>query len=103
MLLMKTFKAIEKKAQLLGLPMQDMFALLFGLSLAMVLGIVLNFFVPVTKYYFFVVMLSTVGAFFSLKRINKSKHPSFLFSYFSYRFLQTRRIEIRNQKRVIKN
>ncbi len=100
---MKTFKAIEKKAQLLGLPMQDMFALLFGLSLAMVLGIVLNFFVPVTKYYFMLVLLSTVGAFFSLKRINKSKHPSFLFSYLSYRFWQVRSVEVGNQKRSIKN
>jgi len=100
---MKTFKAIEKKAQLLGLPMQDMFALLFGLSLAMVLGIVLNFFVPVTKFYFLAVLLSTVGAFFSLKRINKSKHPSFLFSYFSYRFLQDRKVGVWKYRRVIKN
>ena len=69
----------------------------------MVLGIVLNFFVPVTKYYFFVVLLSTVGAFFSLKRINKSKHPSFLFSYFSYRFLQDRKLGAWKYRQVIKN
>ncbi len=99
---MKTFKAIEKKAQLLGLPMQDMFALLFGLCLAMVVGIVLNFFVPVTKYYFFIVLLSTVGAFFSLKRINKSKHPSFLFSYVSYHFLQDRKVGVWKYRQVIK-
>ena len=91
---MKTFKTIERKAQLLGLPMQDLFALLFGLSLLMVLGIIINFFIPVTKYYFVAVLISVAGAFVLLKRINRHRHPSFLFSYLSYRFRQPRRLEL---------
>ncbi|WKN44919.1 hypothetical protein [Tunicatimonas pelagia] len=97
---MKTFKTIEKKAQLLGLPMQDLFALLFGLSLAMVAGIILNFFIAVSKYYFLAVLVSVVGAFFLLKRINRQKHPSFLFSYLSYRLWQVRRLEVWESPRI---
>lgn len=91
---MKTFKTMEKKAQLLGLPMQDLFALLFGLSLAMVFGIVVNFFVPVTKYYFLAVLIAVIIAYLLLKRINRHRHPSFLFSYLSYHFFQPRRLEV---------
>ncbi|MDF9796269.1 uncharacterized protein YacL [Catalinimonas alkaloidigena] len=91
---MKTFKSIEKKAQILGLPMQDLFTLLFGLSIAMVLGIVINFFLPVSKYYFFAVLIATFGAFFLLKRINLRKHPSFLFSLISYRLWQPKHLEV---------
>ncbi|WPP51839.1 hypothetical protein [Catalinimonas niigatensis] len=91
---MKSFKSIERKAQLLGLPMQDLFALLFGLALAMVLGIVINFFMPVSKYYFFAVLVGTIAAFFLLKRINLRQHPSFLFSLLSYRFFQPKRLEV---------
>ena len=97
---MKTFKTIERKAQLLGLPMQDLFALLFGLSLAIVVGIILNFFVAVSKYYFLAVVVSVVGAFFLLKRINRRKHPSFLFSYLSYHLWQARKLEVWESARV---
>ncbi|MEK6482441.1 hypothetical protein WJR50_33205 [Catalinimonas sp. 4WD22] len=91
---MKTFKSIEKKAQILGLPMQDLFALLFGLSIAMVLGIMINFFLPVSKYYFFAVLAVTIVTFFLLKPINLRNHPSFLFSLLSYRFFQPKQLEV---------
>ena len=97
---MKTFKTIERKAQLLGLPMQDLFALLFGLSLAIVAGIILNFVVAVSKYYFLAVLASVVGAFFLLKRINRRKHPSFLFSYLSYHLWQPRKLEVWEGPRI---
>ncbi|MDF9799101.1 Flp pilus assembly protein TadB [Catalinimonas alkaloidigena] len=96
---MKSFKSIERKAQLLGLPMQDLFALLFGLALAMVLGIVINFFLPVSKYYFFAVLAATVIAFFLLKRVNLRRHPSFLFSLLSYRFFQPKCLEVWGNRR----
>jgi hypothetical protein len=96
---MKSFKSMERKAQLLGLPMQDLFALLFGLSVAMVVGIVINFFLPVSKYYFFAVLFSTLLGFVVLKRINRYRHPSFLFSLLSYRFWQPKRLEVWGRKR----
>ena len=92
---MKTFRTIEKQAQLLGLPMTDLFALLFVMSLAIIVGIVLNFMVPMSKYYFWGVILSAGLAYLLLKRLNKRKHPSRLFSYLSYRFLQPRHLSVR--------
>ena len=91
---MKTFRTIEKQAQLLGLPMTDLFALLFVMSLAIVIGIVLNFMVPMSKYYFWGVILSAGVAYLLLKRLNRQKHPSRMFSYLSYRFLQPRQVTV---------
>ena len=92
---MKTFRSIEKQAQLLGLPMTDLFALLFVMSLAIVIGIVLNFMIPMSKYYFWSIILSAGIAYLLLKRLNRKKHPSRLFSYISYRFLQPRYLRLR--------
>ena len=99
---MKTFRSIEKQAQLLGLPMTDLFALLFVMSLAIVIGIVLNFMVPMSKYYFWGVILSAGVGYLLLKRLNRNKHPSRIFSYLSYRFLQPRQVVVRSDRTRIK-
>ena len=104
---MKTFRSIEKQAQLLGLPMTDLFALLFVMSLAIVIGIVLNFMIPMSKYYFWGVILSAGLAYLLLKKLNRrqyplGKHPNRLFSYLSYRFLQPRQILVKMGKLRIK-
>lgn len=102
---MKTFRSIEKQAQLLGLPMTDLFALLFVMSLAIVIGIILNFVIPMSKYYFWGVMLLAGLAYLLFKRLNRQqyplvgtpmgKHPSRMFSYLSYRFLQPKHLSVR--------
>ena len=89
---MKTFRSIEKQAQLLGLPMADLFALLFVMSLAIVIGIVLNFMIPMSKYYFWAVILLAALGYLLLKRLNRNKHPSRIFSYLSYRLWQPRQL-----------
>ena len=99
---MKTFRSIEKQAQLLGLPMTDLFALLFVMSLAIVIGIVLNFMIPMSKYYFWSVILLAVAAYFLLKRLNRQKHPSRMFSYLSYRYWQPRRVIVNRGKLRLK-
>ena len=99
---MKTFRTIEKQAQLLGLPMTDLFALSFVMSLAIVIGIVLNFMVPMSKYYFWGVIFSAGVAYLLLKRLNRKKHPSRMFSYLSYRFLQPRQVIVKSDKLRIK-
>ena len=99
---MKTFRSIEKQAQLLGLPMTDLFALLFVMSLAIVFGIVLNFMISMSKYYFWGVILSAGLAYLMLKRLNRKKHPSRMFSYLSYRFLQPRQVVVKSDKLRIK-
>ena len=95
---MKTFRTIEKQAQLLGLPMTDLFTLSFVMSLAIVLGIVLNFMIPMSKYYFWGVILSAGVAYLLLKRLNRNKHPSRIFSYLSYRFWQPRQVVVKSDK-----
>ncbi len=104
---MKTFRTIEKQAQLLGLPMTDLFALSFIMSLAIVFGIVLNFMIPMSKYYFWGVILLAGLAYLMLKRLNRQqyplgKHPSRMFSYLSYRFLQPRQVAVKSDKLRIK-
>ena len=99
---MKTFRSIEKQAQLLGLPMTDLFALLFVMSLAIVIGIVLNLMIPMSKYYFWGVIVSSSLGYLLLKRLNRKKHPSRLFSYLSYRFLQPRQVVVKSDKLRIK-
>ena len=99
---MKTFRSIEKQAQLLGLPMTDLFALLFVMSLAIVIGIVLNLMIPMSKYYFWGVIVSSGLGYLLLKRLNRKKHPSRLFSYLSYRFLQPRLVIVKSDKLRIK-
>ena len=99
---MKTFRTIQKQAHLLGLPMTDLFALLFVMSLAIVFGIVLNFMIPMSKYYFWGVILSAGLAYLMLKRLNRQKHPSRMFSYLSYRFLQPRQVIVKSDKLRIK-
>ena len=88
--------------------MTDLFALLFVMSLAIVIGIVLNFMVPMSKYYFWSVILLAGLAYLLLKRLNRQqyplvgtpmgKHPSRMFSYLSYRFLQPRRVLLKSRR-----
>jgi len=99
---MKTFRSIEKQAHLLGLPMTDLFALLFVMSLAIVLGIVLNFMIPMSKYYFWGIILLAGLSYLLLKRLNRKKHPSRLFSYLSYRFWQPRHLRLRRPETGIR-
>ncbi|MGD1889759.1 MAG: hypothetical protein ACFB15_04030 [Cyclobacteriaceae bacterium] len=91
---MKTFRSIEKQAQLLGLPMNDLFVLLLLMSLLIVLGIVLNLIIPLSKYYFWTVILATIFTYFLLRKVNRQRHPTLLFSYLSYHFRQPRRLSV---------
>lgn len=91
---MKTFRSIEKQAQLLGLPMNDLFVLLLLMSLLIVLGIVLNLMIPLSKYYFWTVILATIFAYFLLRKVNRQRHPTLLFSYLSYRFRQPKYLSV---------
>ena len=92
---MKTYRSINRQVRLLGLPLQDMFLLLFVMSLAIVLGIVLNFFVAMSKYYFWSVLLGSLVVYVLLRRLNHYEHPSLVFSYLSWRFWQPRRLELK--------
>jgi hypothetical protein len=92
---MKTYRSINRQVRLLGLPLQDMFLLLFVMSLSIVLGIVLNFFVAMSKYYFWSVLLSSGLVYVLLRRLNYYQHPSLVFSYLSWRFWQPRRLELK--------
>jgi signal transduction histidine kinase len=91
---MKTYRSINRQVRLLGLPLQDMFLLLFVMSLAIVLGIVLNFFIPMSKYYFWSVLVSSFVVYLFLRRLNYYQHPSLVFSYLSWRFWQPRKLEV---------
>lgn len=91
---MKTYKSIERKSRVLGMPVNDL-ALLFFLLIALVmLGAVLGAFMKVSKYYYLCSLLAVIVLQFVLKYFNRRKHPTFIASFFSYRFLQARKIAI---------
>jgi hypothetical protein len=92
---MKTYRSINRQVRLLGLPLQDMFLLLLIMSLSIVLGIVLNFFVAMSKYYFWSVLLGSLVVYVLFRRLNHYQHPSLVFSYLSWRFWQPRSLKLK--------
>jgi len=101
---MKTYRSINRQVRLLGLPLQDMFLLLFIMSLSILLGIVLNFFVAMSKYYFWSVLLGSLVVYILLRRLNYYQHPSLVFSYLSWRFWQPRSLKLKTgYRRTVKH
>ncbi|WP_017733366.1 hypothetical protein [Nafulsella turpanensis] len=91
---MKTYKSIERKSMILGMPVQDLLllmALLIGLVL---LGGVMGTFMPVSKYYYLLSLCLVLLLLLLLRSLGRRKHPTFLSSVISYYFLQARRISL---------
>lgn len=91
---MRTYKSIERKSVILGMPVGDLLLLLSLLVALVLLGGVLGTFIRVSKYYYFGSLLFLIVLQFILRYLNRRKHPTYLASWISYHFLQPRRINI---------
>lgn len=91
---MKTFKTIEKKSQILGMPLADLMFVSTLLIVLIVLGGIAGAFMEVSKYYYLISLLIVVILFLILKTVNQKKHPSFLLSWLSYHFFQAKKIKL---------
>jgi threonine/homoserine/homoserine lactone efflux protein len=85
---MKTYKSIERKSLILGMPIGDLMLLLALLIALVLLGSIGSIFFPVSKFYY----LSTVGMvlllYLAMKFINRRKHPNFLVAALSFHVRQ---------------
>lgn len=91
---MRTYRSLERKSIILGMPAGDLMLLLCLLVALVLLGGVLGTFLKVSKYYYFGSLFSVLALQLALRWLNRSKHPSFLASWISFYFLQARRITI---------
>ena len=91
---MKTYKSIERKSVVLGMPVNDLVLLLFLIIALVMLGAIMGAFIPVSKYYYLCSLLAVIVLQFILKYFNRRKHPTFISSFISYHFLQAHRISI---------
>lgn len=100
---MKVNKNIEKPSNIIGLPMLE-FVFLAGyfFSLIFVYNILGTFNVHPNYWYLVFVILSTWGIYLLLKWASKNKYPGFLVSYLSFKFLQSKNLDIHKFKITIK-
>lgn len=91
----KVFKIVEKKGQVFGLPLLDL-GITFLYFIVFTMGIVVvGFFVPVSGKYFLADLASTILLIIVLKYLNKKKHPSFLLSFISFKYLQLKQLNFK--------
>ncbi|MBT9394392.1 hypothetical protein KLP40_14570 [Hymenobacter sp. NST-14] len=91
---MRTFKSIERPAQVLGIPLQDLgFVALLLIGGGMLLG-VLSMFLHVSGKAYLVLLLLVLILFFGLRWLAKHKPPGYLMGWISYRIRQPRRLTL---------
>jgi hypothetical protein len=91
---MRTYKSIERQAQVLGMNLQDL-GLVFGLLIVggLFTG-VLGLMISVPAWVYFLLLLTTAVLFFGLKYLAKHKPPGFLMGYASFHLQQPRRLTL---------
>jgi hypothetical protein len=100
---MKVNKNIEKPSYVLGLPIQE-FIILVGyfLSLFILNNILGSFGLLLGLWFWLFLVFSCWGFYLLLKWGARQNYPGFLLSLFSFRFLQGKKIQLRQFKITIK-
>ncbi|MGF7083012.1 hypothetical protein [Mucilaginibacter sp. UYCu711] len=91
----KIYKVVEREGKVLGLPFADFgfIALLF--LVFFIGGGVAGMFFRVSKYYYLIAVLIVASLYILLRIANGKKHPSYLFSLLSAKYLQPKHIWIK--------
>jgi hypothetical protein len=95
---MRTYKSIEKKSVILGMPLSDLALLLFMLIGLVMGGSVVSIFISVSKYYYLSTLLLIIGSYYLLKLANRKAHPAFIFCLISFHFKQPKKISLLNNQ-----
>lgn len=90
----KVYKVVEREGKVLGLPFADFGFVASVFLIAFIGGGAAGIFVVVPKYYYLIAVIVVVGLYIFLRVANGKKHPSYLFSFLSARFLQPKHIVI---------
>ncbi|MDO1449835.1 hypothetical protein Q0590_26385 [Rhodocytophaga aerolata] len=85
---MKTYKSLERKSLILGMPLTDLLLLLSLLIALVLLGSIGSLFFPVSRYYYLATVAIIAGLYLLMKFINRKGHPHFLFAALSFHFRQ---------------
>jgi hypothetical membrane protein len=91
---MRTYKSIEKKSAILGMPLMDIALLLFMLIGLIMAGSVASIFISVSKYYYLCILLLIIGTYCLLKVANRKAHPAFILCLISFYFRQPKKITL---------
>ena len=100
---MKVNKHIEKPSYIIGLPAQE-FIVLIGYFFALfVLNNILGSFGLLLGYWFYLFLFFTTwGMYLVLKWGARQNYPGFLISYFSFKVMQGKKIELKHYSILIK-
>ena len=89
---MRSYKSIEKPAQVLGMNIMDL-GLVIGLFIGSVLLLgILNMLIPIPRLVYLAVFLLVVGLILVMRFLTKTRPPGFLIGWLSFQFVQPRRI-----------
>lgn len=89
---MRTFKSIERPAQVLGIAFQDL-----GLVALLLIGggmllAVLSMFLPIPSRSYLVLIVLVAGLFIGLRWLAKNRPPGYLMGWLSYTLQQPKRL-----------
>ena len=91
---MRSYKSIERPAQVLGMNIQDL-GLLVGLFIGSVLLLgFLGMAVRIPRLVYLLVVLVELGLLLGLRYLSKKQAPGFLMGWLSFTFIQPRRLAV---------
>lgn len=91
---MRSYKSIERSAQVLGVNLQDL-GLLVGLFIGSVLLLgFLGMAVKIPRLVYLLVVGAQLALLLGLRQLSKKQAPGFLVAWLSYTFLQPRRLAV---------
>jgi hypothetical protein len=91
----KIYKVVEREGKVLGLPFADFGFVAILFLIAFIGGGVAGMFCKVSKYYYLIAVIIVIGLYYLLRVANGKKHPSYLFSFLSAKFLQPKHLLIK--------
>lgn len=91
---MRSYKSIERPAQVLGMNLQDL-GLVVGLFIGSVLLLgFLSLAIKIPRLVYLVVILAELALLLGLRYLSKTRAPGFLMGWLSFTFIQPRRIAV---------
>lgn len=91
---MRSYKSIERPAQVLGMNLQDL-GLVVGLFIGSVLLLgFLGMAIRIPRLVYLVVILVELTLLLGLRYLSKTRAPGFLMGWLSFTFIQPRRIAV---------
>ena len=91
---MRSYKSIERPAQVLGMNLQDL-GILIGLFIGSVLLLgFLGMAVKIPRVVYLLVIIVEIALILGLRILTRTQAPGFLMGWLSYTFIQPRRLSV---------